>query len=317
MNSITLSVGIDLARRSNHMAVIATAPGGCLAPAKGFSFPHDEEGFRALQERIQCLRGSDSLQGVAIVMEPTSGAWRDVAAFFNPLGASVFFVRTDVVSAVRKTQSRFAKTDRIDAAALASMPWTFPGRLVPVLSDEGRLRKLRELSAQRFRLVEECTRWKNRLLAHLESVWRPLVIQLPQGVSLSQSLLLFWEKFPHPQDFMEYGAKRFHRWFEQHAHGSLSPNVEETILACAQKAAAFRFRLGAVETEREIARQLVPHTRKMTQLFERESPSSRPGSRRPAGTSPNATSSMKSPASGRWSASPSPPPSCPSDALRM
>jgi len=271
MKTFSLSVGIDLARRSKHMAVFAPNPLSVPHKTKKtLSFCHDVEGFEALFDNIRHILGTDDLKHVSLVMEPTGNAWCDVANYFIPKGASAFFVRTDVISALRKAQSRFAKTDRIDARTLASMPWTLPERLIPIQIGQGALRILRELSTQRFRIVQECTRWKNRLLSHLEIVWQPLLVQLPKAISLSKSMLLFWEKFPHPQDLVSYGAKRFHRWFEQHAHAGLSKKTEETILCFAAKAANLRLQVGTVVSEQGFVGLTIPHMLKMIRLLEDE-----------------------------------------------
>jgi len=179
MNDYATCVGIDLARRSNHKAVIVRhdGPGG-LAPKRAFSFSHDLEGLEALGARIMKQTGRASLEGVTVNMEPTSGVWEVVAGFLRTRGANVYFTRPDVVSQLRKVHSKFAKTDRIDARTLAGIPASFPERLVPIVEVEPRVRTLRDLSAQRQRLVEDVTRWRNRFSAKVEVVWSSLLVNL-------------------------------------------------------------------------------------------------------------------------------------------
>jgi len=249
---LELCVGIDPARRANHTAFIAANPfTGPKCPKRAFSFPHTLKGFLSLRDYILKVTGKKSLKDVIINTEPTSGVWRDIARFFFDQGASVFYTRPDVVSALRKTHSRFAKTDRIDSRTLAGMPWSFPERLIPFVPMEKRIRKLREFSNQRFCIVKEITRWKNRFLARIEPAWKPLLISIDKDEVFSQSIRAFWLRFSHPGDVIRLGPKRFHKWCEKHFHGGLSKEVEGKILVASDKANELWQALGKDEEERD------------------------------------------------------------------
>jgi transposase len=232
MNNTTHThVGIDLARRAKHKAVVLREPtsAGKAASPKSFAFAHDREGFVALRQYMLKRIDGASLDGVVVNMEPTSGVWEVVAGFLRAHGADVYFTRTDVVSQLRKVHSKFAKTDRIDAHTLATMPRSFPERLVPVADLEPRIRTLRQLSAQRHRLVEDATRWKNRLVAKLEFVWTPLLGRLKSEERFSQLLRAFFRHFTRPRDVAHLGHDRFLAWCRTHAHGNTDPDRFETL----------------------------------------------------------------------------------------
>jgi len=174
-----------------------------------------------------------------LTMEPTSGVWETVAGFLRAHGADVYFTRTDVVSQVRKVHSKFAKTDRIDAHTLAAMPGAFPQRLIPAVAVEARIRTLRHLSAQRQRLVEDATRWKNRFLAKIESVWAPLLGRLSRDERFSQLARAFFQYFVHPRDVAHLGYDRFLTWCRKHAHG----NTHKVRVAVGRKLAVRAYSL--------------------------------------------------------------------------
>jgi len=181
MNDAKLYVGIDLARRASHKAVALKgeeAASPQAARSKPVSFSHDREGFLALRDRLLEQAGAASLKGVTVNLEPTSGVWETVAGFLRAQGAEVFFTRTDVVSALRKVHSKFAKTDRIDARTLAGIPRSFPERLVPVVEVEERIGTLRQLSAQGPRRRRTQTR-RPRLLPAQTLRRRPNPRRLP------------------------------------------------------------------------------------------------------------------------------------------
>lgn len=236
MKHFTHCVGVDLARKAQSKAVIASYPFDLdEMPKRAFAFSHDVEGFQALHAYILKIVGKDSLKDVAINMEPT-GPWRDVSSFFQNLGAAVFYTRTDVVSGVRKAHSRYAKTDRIDSFSLAGMPRIFPKRMILFSPREERLEILSQYASQRFQIVKDVTRWKNRLLARLELVWKPLLVSLEDKVAFTQSMRAFWKRFPHPADLIQLGVKRFSSWYKNHMHGALAPQMQEIIWNAGLKA---------------------------------------------------------------------------------
>lgn len=241
MKPFDTCVGIDLARRAKHKAVVVRGGNGaCAATRKTpFAFSHDREGFFALHDHILKQTGASSLDGIAVNMEPTSGVWEPLAGFLRTQGADVFFTRTDVVSALRKAYSRHAKTDRIDARTLAGIPWSFPEKLVATVPIEVRIRKLRELSAQRQRIVEDTTRWKNRLVAKLEAVWNPLLIHLDDAERFCQLARAFFKRFADPRKAVRLGRQAFRKWCKKNAHGNTNPDLFETFWNGAVKTAAF------------------------------------------------------------------------------
>jgi transposase len=240
MKAFDTCVGIDLARRAKHKAVVVRGGNGARAATRkrAFSFSHDREGFFALRDYVLKQAGAASLDEIAVNMEPTSGVWEPLAGFLRTQGADVFFTRTDVVAALRKAYSRHAKTDRIDARTLAGIPWSFPEKLVPTVPVEVRIRKLRALSAQRQRIVEDTTRWKNRLVAKLEAVWNPLLIHLDDAERFCQLARAFFKRFADPRKAVRLGRQAFLNWCKKNAHGNTSPDLFETFWNGAVKAAA-------------------------------------------------------------------------------
>jgi len=163
MKDLQVCVGIDLARRSKHKAVVVRNDGsGRSAPKRAFAFSHDLDGFRSVCDWIGRQTGSGSVEGVTVNLEPTGGLWEVLGLFLKSEGADSCFTRLDVVSQMRKVHSKFAKSDRIDGHTLGSVGLSFPERLIPIIEVEPRVRALRTLSGQRERIVDDITRWKNR-----------------------------------------------------------------------------------------------------------------------------------------------------------
>ncbi len=228
MKRITTCVGIDLARRAKHKALVGGAD-DCAGTNRALSFSHDLEGLTALSAYLRARTGRSTLEGLAVNMEPTSGAFEPMAAFLRGEGAQVFYTRTDVVSQLRKVHSRFAKTDRIDARALAGVAFSFPERLIPAVEIEPRIRRMRQLSAQRHTMVEDSTRWKNRLIAKIEPHWRPLLAQLDGAERFCQLARAFFGRFADPRKAAALGREAFVQWCAGRAHGGTNRALFETF----------------------------------------------------------------------------------------
>ncbi len=271
MRDVRVCVGIDLSRRSKHKGVIKRSSSESQPGRKGvFSFSHDMDGFRRLREHILKSTGVRSLEGVSINVEPTSGVWEPVLAIFSKWGAEVYFTRADVVSAIRRAQSKFTKSDRIDAHTLSGMPWSMPERMVRYVSVEPRIRKLRELTAQRQRIVEEVVRWKNRLIAKLEPLWQPLLVMLKKEQRFSRLLRAFFKKFPVPSALMTYGRKRFDSWFDKHAHLNTEPELRDLLWEGAEKSAEIENELKELYPDKEFFAMLYAQHLRIIETLEQE-----------------------------------------------
>lgn len=239
MKPFTSVVGIDLARRAAHQAVWLSAEGPARGVAdRAWSVTHDLPGLERLCGRIRQATGRDSLEGVLVNMEPTSGAWPVVAAYLAVRGAEVCLTRTDLTSQWRKVHSRYRKTDRIDARTLAKAPLSFPERVWPVRPVPSAVRVLRELSAQRQRLVEETVRWKNRFVAVVEPVWAGLLAALLESQRFSAVGRAFFRRFGNPCEVARYGRARFDAWYAKQAHGLTELELAEVFWKAAESAAA-------------------------------------------------------------------------------
>jgi len=271
MKELQMCVGIDLARRSEHKAVVVRRDGS--APKKAFAFSHDLDGFRSLCDYIGRQTGTGSVEGVTVNFEPTGGVWETLGLFLKKQGADVYFTRPDVVSQMRKVHSRFAKSDRIDAYALARIAFSFPDRLIPLVEIESRVRALRSLSAQRRRIVDNTSQWKNRLTSKLEVVWATMLAKLDKDQRFCGLARAFFVKFVDPRSVTRYGRQRFYTWCGKTAHGNTDPQLFDTLWHGACKVAALWKELessGAMHVDWETLGEMIKQDLRMIESFEKE-----------------------------------------------
>ena len=125
------------------------------AEGEVFAVPNDDEGIRAIKDRLLGL----SLDFVA--MEATGGYETTLAAALAAAGLPVVIVNPRQVRDFAKATGRLAKTDTIDARSIA----LFAERVRPALRElpDEALRTLNALLTRRRQLIEMLVAERNRL----------------------------------------------------------------------------------------------------------------------------------------------------------
>jgi transposase len=139
-------VGIDVAK---HRLEIHLRPAG-----EGFTLDHDDESVAALVERLGALTPA------LVVLEATGGLEVRLAAALAAAGLPVAVANPRQVRAFARAMGRLAKTDRLDAAAIARFAEAVRPPVRP-LPDEA-TRHLGALVARRRQLLEMLTAERNR-----------------------------------------------------------------------------------------------------------------------------------------------------------
>ncbi len=138
MDKVPVFVGIDVAKRRLDVHL---RPSG-----EGFTIDHDEERVAALVERLAALAPT------LVVLEATGGLEVRLAAALAAAGLPVAVVNPRQVRAFARATGRLAKTDRLDAAAIARFAEAVrpPVRPLP----DAATRHLGALVARRRQLLE-------------------------------------------------------------------------------------------------------------------------------------------------------------------
>jgi transposase len=139
-------VGVDVAK---HRLDIHLRPSG-----ESFTVAHDDENAAALVERLAALAPA------LIVLEATGGLEVRLAAALAAAGLPVAVVNPRQVRAFARATGRLAKTDRLDAAAIAHFAEAVRPS-VRALPDEA-TRRLGALVARRRQLLEMLVAERNR-----------------------------------------------------------------------------------------------------------------------------------------------------------
>jgi transposase len=146
MDKAPLFVGIDVAK---HRLEVHVRPAG-----EGFALDHGEEEVAALVARLAAL------EPMLVVLEATGGLEVRLAAALAAAGLPVAVVNPRQVRAFARATGRLAKTDRLDAQAIAHFAEAVRPPVRP-LPDEA-TRHLGALVARRRQLLEMLVAERNR-----------------------------------------------------------------------------------------------------------------------------------------------------------
>lgn len=161
------TIGIDLALKATHKAVVADDKGRVITPVIHFHTGPEE--LQALMERAR--EGKADNETLRVVMEPTGLAWLPFASYFIQRGVTVHLVSTQKSADLRKFYSKHAKSDRISARVLVRFPWVLPQDLQSLDLADANYSDGQRWCKQREDLADLITAVKNRVQAWERAFW--------------------------------------------------------------------------------------------------------------------------------------------------
>jgi transposase len=141
-------LGIDVGKAALAVYVPATA--------KSLTVSNTPAGIKAFLKQYQ---------GAALALEATGGYETALVAAALAAGHTVYRVNARRVRAFMESAGTLAKTDAIDARAIADYAAHYAERLVPFTPPSDAMRRLRKLVCRRDELIAMRTKEKNRLQA--------------------------------------------------------------------------------------------------------------------------------------------------------
>lgn len=164
MNQTSPVAGIDVSKRFSDMCILAPN-NDILARTKIY---HD---LTSMDRAVVALHEAGEQYGVkaVVVMESTSHYHLILFQFFRDAGYEVIVVNPIQSGALKNINVRKMKNDKVDAYKIAMLYRLKVLRTsqVPVNA----LRGMRRLCRQRTELMQDVTRYKNRLTAYLDQVF--------------------------------------------------------------------------------------------------------------------------------------------------
>jgi len=176
----TMTIGLDLARRTPHRAVLIGADGRRVGKPRSVTTSASE-----LDKLLAAAGGH-----CTVVLEPTGTVWLAVSAWLIHRGCTVHRVDTRGAHEFRKFTSRNVKSDSADAEALARMPNADPRTMRPLVLPDADHQGLDRLTRLRAQIVDDRTRVVNRLLATVETYAPTYIPVLGMGLTNEKRFLV-------------------------------------------------------------------------------------------------------------------------------
>lgn len=220
-------VGIDLGIASEHTVRVLTGDGTTLAKRKAVPTAESLGGIEQT-----ALQGAPEGTRLEVVMEPTGPAWLPIAVFFASRGHLVFRVSSQRAADLRRFLSRHAKSNGIDADALARLVIVAPEHLRPLeLPSADRARLDRRVRAT-DRLTQESSLHKVRI----RDLVRQLLPMTPLHGDLGAADLAVLERFADPRALLDYGRVRLTKLVAKASRNHLGVDRADEWLVAARAA---------------------------------------------------------------------------------
>lgn len=166
-------VGIDIAKQ-NHVASAMSSDGEILI--KPFGFTNDHSGFQKLLQNISSFHHEELLIG----MESTAHYAENLTFFLYQRGFSICIINPIQTSALRKTNIRKTKNDRVDTYLIIKALFMNKYRLFTVRDMESL--KLKNLCRFRQKLMKARTKVKIQLVTYVDQLFPELQYFFKSGI---------------------------------------------------------------------------------------------------------------------------------------
>lgn len=194
-----VTIGIDLARRAHHQAVVVMRDGS--RRPRAYKVDTTAEALDALLDAV------GGPQGCRVVLEPCGLIWLPLAAYLLHRGCEVVTVDTRAASQFRRFINRTVKSDRVDAEAIARMPSANPKCSRPVHIPSAQHFAVQRLATSRAQLVKDRSREILRLLASLEAYVPGLPAVVGRGQTITAVKAFLLRHFLHPKAVLDAGVE--------------------------------------------------------------------------------------------------------------
>ena len=190
-------IGLDLGIASEHTVRVLTGDGRMVAKRKAVP---TAESLTALEQAA--LAGAAPGTVLEVVMEPTGPAWLPVAVFFDRRGHRVFRVPSAVAHDMRRVFSRHAKSNSIDAEALARLAIVTPEVLRPLALGGVDAAAL----DRRVRACDRLTQAASLHKVRIKDLVRQLLPMTPLTGDLGAADLAVLERYGDPRALVKLGG---------------------------------------------------------------------------------------------------------------
>lgn len=218
-------IGVDLGIASEHTVRVLSGDGTVIAKRKAVP---SRESLEAVEHTA--LAGAPNGTRLEVVMEPTGPAWLPIAVFFSSRGHLVFRVSSQKSADLRRFFSRHAKSNGIDADALARLAIVAPEHLHPLELAPAAQATL----DRRVRAVDRLTQEASKHKVRIRDITRQLMPMTPLSDDLGVTDLAVLERFADPRTLLQLGKARLTKLIVKVSHNHLGEDRAQAWLDAAR-----------------------------------------------------------------------------------
>lgn len=205
-------IGIDLGVRSAHVVAITDETGAVLAKRRCYPTRESLEALEAF-----AMRDTEPDTRLEVVLEPTGVSWLAVAVFFCRRGHIVYRVSSAKAAALRRFLSQHAKSNAIDAEALARIAIVDAHHLIALELPDEAVAALNRRARAADHLTDQIASAKTRIRELARHVM-PTVDQVFTN-KFGKADLAVLERYGDPHRLLSLGEKRLTRLIAKESHG--------------------------------------------------------------------------------------------------
>lgn len=157
-------VGIDIAKKT-HQAAITSDDGNLIG--KTFKFSNTIDGFNLLLEKLSAV--TTDLSQFEIGMEATGHYWLNLYTWLSDRNFKIHVINPLQSDALRNLYIRKTKTDSVDSKIIADVIRI--GQYSETQLADDKIISLRDLSRQRFYLVDMASDLKRKIIAMMDRIF--------------------------------------------------------------------------------------------------------------------------------------------------
>jgi transposase len=195
-------VGIDLAVRAQHRAIIANEQSRFMSSI--IKFKTQLRDLDRLNARARQDMAAD--EELVVVMEATNIVWYPVSVYFLRRGATVYVVNPRLSADLARFYNRYASSDRLAAKVLARLPLVVPDKLYPLVLSGADYLALQRACRELDRLTGQATAIKNRIQSVDHLGW-PDLRKRVFGQPFGPPACWFRSHFYDPQRVIQAGVE--------------------------------------------------------------------------------------------------------------
>lgn len=224
-----LNIGVDLGVTAKHHAEVINSEG--IKVCSSVTFPGTKEGFDMVSKHA--LEHVAKETKLRFICEPTSMSWFPLAVYAKRYGYEIMRVKSQKSHALRKYYSKYCKSDKLDAKALAMMPIVDRESIEQVYLPDKITNALDRRCRQREKIAKEIASIKTRIKSLYHWVMPGLsdCFEDPYG----KRAKAFYKKYTNPFNVKQLGISRLRRVLEKAGRQQTSEGLAERVYKAAIK----------------------------------------------------------------------------------